>query len=61
MIANVVIGMIISLCEGDNSLYYVQDYKRSCMQYYVNCVVDNGSDVKAVNECEDKADEQRVK
>lgn len=44
--------MIIAICEGDTRMYLVQDYKTDCIEYYANCVIDKGSNEKAVKRCE---------
>lgn len=61
MVTQLVIGMIFAICQDDTLMYRVQDYKVDCYEYYTSCVVNNGSDEKAVKRCEHESRLQVVK
>jgi hypothetical protein len=58
-------AMIIQICAGDTSTYYVQDYPQDCHHYYINCAVGTNGEVteKTLERCQDgkrKAKERPV-
>jgi hypothetical protein len=53
---DLIVGMILAICEGDTRTYMIQEYHRSCKQYYVNCLVDKRIiDEQSLKECKDEA------
>lgn len=62
---DMIVGMILAICEGDTRTYMIQEYPRSCKQYYVNCLVtkqyEGVPDADIVKECKDESKAKIVK
>lgn len=61
MVTQLVIGMIVAICEGDTRMYLVQDYKTDCITYYADCVIDNKNKSNAYEVCKDEAQDKLAK
>ena len=51
--SKVLVSLIIQLCSGDSSEYYVQQYPQDCHHYMINCAVRVNGDFteQTVREC----------
>jgi hypothetical protein len=55
MTSAILAKIIIMMCQGDTSTYYVQGYAQDCHHYYVNCAVGYNGEVteQTLKRCQD--------
>jgi hypothetical protein len=54
MESGLIAAMIIQMCIGDTSTYYIQGYAQDCHHYYVNCLIGSNGEVtdKTLERCQ---------